>query len=133
MPAMPDTRTLTEAFAFHGTRTHNIRQAWSAISDDGSTVAITIWNHDQAADGSIDYIGAADGKEWHDRWGNRERARHLQHALDHCGGQFRVVRVYEETSGRGNKRLRRRFADPDTVMQITRFDPSSGEFAARPV
>ncbi|MFU7529436.1 hypothetical protein [Qipengyuania sp. ASV99] len=125
--------TLTKAFAFFGAHTHNVRQAWSAMSPDGKTVVVTLWDHERAADGSVDYFDSVNRSRWEKRWGNRERARHLRHALEHCEGKFRVVRVLARDKGQDTKQIANRIADPHTVMQVTRFDDSTGEFAARPV
>ncbi|MEQ8411167.1 MAG: hypothetical protein RIC51_00555 [Erythrobacter sp.] len=130
---MPRTTTLTDAFAFFGASTHNIRQAWSAVSPDGRTVVITLWDHERAADGSVNYFDPANRWRWERRWGNKERIRHLKHALDNCSGRFRVVRVVAKDPDADSKTIRDRIADPDTVMKITGFDAATGEFAARPV
>lgn len=102
------------------------------MSPDRSTVVVTLWDHTRAPDGSVDLFDSANRSRWEHRWGNRERARHLQHALDHCGGKFRVVRVIARDPTLDTKTIADRIADGDTVMQITRFDPKTGEFAARP-
>lgn len=130
---MPRTTTLTEAFEFFGARTHNIRQAWSAMSADGATVVITLWDHERASDGSVDFFDPSNRWRWENRWGNKERARHLRHALDNCEGRFRVVRVAAKDPSADSKVIADRIADQATVMQITDFDEVTGEFAARPI
>jgi hypothetical protein len=129
---MPRTTTLTDAFAFFGAKSHNIRQAWSAVSEDGKTVVLTIWMH-KAKDGTIDYFDPSGRARWCGRWGNKERKRHIQHALDHCDRMFRIVWVVARDPEADPKTIKDRIADPQTIMQITRFDAETGEFAASPV
>ncbi len=130
---MPRTTTLTEAFAHFGASSHNIRQAWSAASEDGRTVVLTIWRHKAAADRSVDYFDPSGAARWQHLWGNKERKRHIRHALDHCAGQIRVVWVIAQDEKAHPKTIKDRVADLDTVMQITAFDEVTGEFAARPI
>lgn len=130
---MPRTTTLTEAFAKFQAKSHNIRQAWSAVSEDDKTVVLTIWRHKTAPDGSVDYFDPAGHARWNHRRGNKQRKRHIRHALDHCDARFRVVWVIAHDERAEPKTIKDRIADTDTVMQITRFDEETGEFAARPV
>jgi hypothetical protein len=130
---MPRTKTLTEAFAFFGTVPRNSRWAWSAVSPDGRTVAVTLWDHERASDGSIDFFDAEERERWINLRGNRDRIKNLKHAIEYCGGRFRVVRVVAKDTSAHPRQIKDRIADPHTVMQITRFDEETGEFAARPV
>jgi len=130
---MPRTKTLTEAFAFFGTVPRNSRWAWSAVSPDGRTVAVTLWDDERASDGSVDFFDAEKRERWRHQTGNRDRIRNLRHAIEHCDGKFRVVRVVAKDRNAFPRQIKDRIADPHTVMQITRFDEETGEFAARPV
>lgn len=130
---MPRTTTLSEAFAFFGTVPRNSRWAWSAVSPDGMTVAVTLWDHERAADGSVDFFDEKKRERWVGRLGNRDRIKNLRHALDHCDGKFRVVRVIAKDTHADPRQIKDRIADPLTIMQISHFDEETGEFAARPV
>jgi hypothetical protein len=130
---VPRTTTLTEAFAFFDTAARNVRWGWSAISADGRTVAVTLWDHERAADGSVDFFDPIERERWRHHLGNRDRIKNLRHAIEHCDGKFRVVRVVAKDINAYPRQIKQRIADPDTVMQITRFDEETGEFAARPV
>lgn len=130
---MPSVTTLANAFAFFGTVPRNPRWAWSAVSPDGQTVAVTIWDHKLKPDGSVDYFDPAKRSLWMNRLGNRDRIRNLRHALEHCDGKFRVVRVIAKDPKAEPKRIKDRIADPHTIMQIIRFDEETGEFTARPI
>ncbi len=130
---MPRMTSLREAFDFFGAKARNPVWAWSAVSPDGAVVVITLWDHERAADGSIDFFGAAERERWINLLGNRDRIKNLKHAIDYCDGKFRVVRVVAKDTSAHPRQIKDRIADPDTVMQITRFSEQTGEFAARPV
>ncbi|MDP2131664.1 MAG: hypothetical protein U0975_06245 [Erythrobacter sp.] len=130
---MPRTTTLTDAFAYFGATTHNVRQAWSAMTPDGKAVVLTIWDHKKGDDGSVDYFDPDRHVRWNRRWGNRERKRHIRHALENCDGKFRVIWVVARDPKADPKTIRDRIADPHTIMQITRYCDETGEFAARPI
>ncbi len=97
------------------------------------TVAVTLWDHERAADGSVDFFDEKKRERWVGRLGNRDRIKNLRHALDHCDGKFRVVRVIAKDTHADPRQIKDRIADPLTIMQISHFDEETGEFAARPV
>jgi len=130
---MPRVTTLAEAFDFFGTVPRNPRWAWSAVSPDGKTVAVTLWDHERADDGSVDFFDTDKRVRWMGRIGNRDRIKNLRHAIAHCDGKFRVVRVIAKDINADPRRIKDRIADPHTIMQIVRFDEDTGEFAARPL
>lgn len=127
---MPRTTTLTDAFAFFDCVPRNPRWAWSAVSPDGKTVALTVWEDELGPDGSYDCFGRASRAEWMNRIGNRDRARNLQHAIHHCDGKVRVVRVTAADTKAGTRVIKDRRADPDAWMKIVRLDRDTGEFRA---
>lgn len=127
---MPKTTTLSDAFAFFGTVPRNPRWAWSAVSPDGKTVALTVWDDELGPDGSYDCVGRADRAGWVDRIGNLDRKRNLQHALDHCDGIVRVVRVTAANTKAGTRSIKQRRADPEARMKIVFLNPETGEFRA---
>ena len=85
-------------FWVYKTRQTNERWGWSAISDDKSVVAVTVWQ---------DLIGYNENREpyydgfddhhentihlWGNQVGNEDRKKHLQHAIDELDGYVRVL------------------------------------------
>ena len=130
---MPRTTTLRDAFAFFGTVPRNFRWAWSAVSPDGKTGAVTLWDHERLPDGSVDFFDPVRRERWIGHNGNRDRSKNLRHAIDHCDRKFRVVRVVANDINAHPRQTKDRIADSDTVMLITEFDDETGEFAARPL
>ena len=130
---MPKTSTLTDAYAFFGAQIRNPRWSWSAVSEDGKTVVITLWDDETAADGSVDFFGHPKIDRWQTQIGNRYRIKDLIHARDHCGGRFRVVRLTAVDTKAIPRAIKHRAPDPDTVMRLTRLKEETGEFSAEPV
>lgn len=129
---MQRTTTLKDAFGHFGTVPRNSRWAWSAVSPDGKTVALTVWDHEWR-DGGLDYHDPAKRERWMHKLGNKDRIRNLQHAIVHCNGEVRVVRVTAIDPKAEHRQIKARRADPDTVLKISDLDPVTGEFRASPV
>jgi len=119
--------TLAEAFAFFGTYPANPRWSWSAVSPDSKAVAVTIWEDHVGVDGSIDARGPGN---WMSLPGNRERARNLAIARDHCGGLFHVVWVTARDRNEEPRRIAGRYPEEDFMMKLVVLDESTGEFSA---
>lgn len=92
-----------------------------------------MWDHERAADGSVNFFDPVARERWRNHNGNRDRIKNLRYVLDHCGGRFRLVRVVAKDTNAHPRQIKGRIADPHAVMQITRFNEQAGEFAARPV
>lgn len=122
--------TLAEAFAFFGTYPANARWSWSGVSPDGKTVAVTIWEHEVGADGSIDDFGHPDLASWTSKPGNRERIRNLMLARDNCGGLFHVIWVTARDLNEDPWRIAGRWPEEDFMMKLVDLDESTGEFSA---
>ena len=128
--------TLTECFAWFGTRPANIRWGWSARDEATGIVVLTLWT-DQlcvAADGTIVYdVRARDDLEWwRRRPGNRERLANLRWARDHADGRFRAVVVTCERTDAYVRRITGRYPEPALVMRLTDLT-DAGEFRAEGV
>jgi hypothetical protein len=85
--------TLSESFAFFGASGANSRWSWSARSEDGKTVVITLWSDRLTYRGSeVTYDDVhVDTRAWKDRPGNKERIENLKWARDNCDGLFKAV------------------------------------------
>lgn len=120
-------KTLTEAYARLGATVRNPRRTWSAITDDGKAVVVTLWT-DRFLDleqSQYSTFGLS-GKGWIDRPENRRRAEHLRHAMSKRGGLFRSIIV--TPSDRMHSRIVERRVGPQ--MRVTEIDEATGRFKA---
>jgi len=120
-------RTLTEAYERQGVTVRNPRRTWSAISDDGKTVVVTLWSDRfQDADRRTYSTFGLDGKGWSDRRENWQRVEHLKHALSRCGGVFESIIVTSPDPI--HSRIIKREVGPR--MRVVEIDESTGRFRA---
>ncbi|MER9971121.1 hypothetical protein [Mesorhizobium sp. M0060] len=120
-------RTLTEAYARQGATVRNPRRTWSAITDDGNAVVVTLWT-DRFLDveqSRYSTFGLS-GTGWMDRPENRRRTEHLQHALSKRGGLFRSIIVTPSDTLHSSIIARR--IGPE--MRVTKIDEATGRFEA---
>src|SRR5258708_30641527 len=81
------TWTRAGAFAQVGVRLRNNQWSWSGRSEDGQTVAITVWTDKvKREDDSFVYRQIAYTEAERGRPGFRELIENLRWARDHCGG-----------------------------------------------
>lgn len=113
--------TGTECFAHFGVRPRNVQWSWSARSDDGTIVVVRLWQ-DRFSDGGRQYrIANYPGSDERLRLGQRELMDNLQHALDHCDGQVRVIVITAKDRDAIPRSIKEGWP-ADMVMQITAFD-----------
>jgi hypothetical protein len=110
--------TLASAFAHFGTIARNPRWAWSAVSPDSKTVAVTLWADQIAADGSVDFLGHPELERRQSQLGNRDRIRKLILARDKCDGLFRVVVVRARDIQESPRQIVDRYSDDDMIMRL---------------
>ena len=124
---------LADAFAQFGAAGRNQRWSWSARTDDGKTVVMTLWKD------LFDYSGdpirystfeREDLDEWQDKPGNHERLENLIWAEEKCGGDFRVVIVVAHDTDVQPRQIKDSFAQPRMLGRITRLNRTTGEFEA---
>lgn len=120
-------RTLTEAYARQGATVRNPRRTWSAITDDGKAVVVTLWT-DRFLDVEQTRYSTfgLSGKGWIDRPENRRRTEHLQNALSKHGGLFRSI-IVTPSDGLHSSIVARRVG-PE--MRVTKVDELTGRFEA---
>jgi hypothetical protein len=129
---MPRQWRLGEAFKHFGTTGKNQRWSWSARSEDGKTVVITLWK---------DYLDYGARPIVYDTLkranphasmgpGNRERLENLIWARDHCDGLFRVVLTVAEDPNAETRKIQECYPKDDWRMRITELDEKTGEFRA---
>ena len=124
--------TKTAAFAHFGAKAKNVRWGWSARSEDGATIVITVWDDEFDADDPAAVLteyGHKDLEWWRNRQGNRDRIKNLAHAEDHCDGLFRIV-VATAKVPTAIPRQATNFRPHPQVMKLFRLDRQSGEFEA---
>lgn len=121
-----------KAFAYFGTKLTNVRWSWSARSDDGKTVVLSLWSDRfRWKDKPLRY----DGRErvlpddWMSRPGMLERLENLRWARDNCGGLFRVVLAIAVDTNAEPRDIATCFSK-DWVMRITELNEETGEFQA---
>jgi hypothetical protein len=130
---MPKDITLQESFAHFSARGSNPRWSWSARSDNGDTVVLTLWKDRlrySPAGVAYDEFGTARAEGWMDRPGNRERLANLKWARDHCDGLFKVVVVVAEDTAAQPRKIKECFPQAKLLMRLTDLDESTGEFRA---
>lgn len=127
---MARTTTLASAFEHFGTRARNPRWAWSAVSPDLKSVAVTLWEDQIAADGSVDFFGHPELERWRSQPGNRDRIRNLIIARDNCDGLFHVVVIKARDISEFPRRIKDRYPDDDMIMRLVTLDEETGEFSA---
>lgn len=124
------TTTLADAFAFFGTRPTNPRWSWSAVSPDSRKVAVTLWEHEACADGSVDFFGVPSLSIWTSKPGNAERIRNLQIARDNCDALFHVIWVTARHPDENPLTIAGRYPEEHLMMKLTDLDEETGEFSA---
>ena len=124
---------LATAFAYFGAAGKNPRWSWSARTDDGETVVMTLWKD------LLDYstkplryntFARRDREKWLDNPGNRERLENLIWAREKCGGEFRVVIIEAEDTKAYPRKIRESFAQPRMLGRIVELDRDTGELEA---
>lgn len=127
--------TLSDAFAHFGAAGTNPRWSWSARSEDGKTVVMTLWQDIfNFKTRPISYDTYDHGTEvWTDTPRNRERLENLIWARDHCDGLFRVVVTVAEDVNVYPRKIEECFPQEKMVMRLVKLDEETGEFRAEVV
>ena len=133
---MPKIWTLKDCFGSYGASGANQRWSWSARSQDGNTVVITLWKDLVRLENGVaryDSFNLESSGEWIDLLGNRERIENLIWARDNCDGLFRVVITIAEDTQAEPRKIEQCFPQPRMVMRIIELNESTGEFRAESV
>ena len=124
--------TKTAAFSHFGAKATNVRWGWSARSDDGATVVLTVWDDEFDVDDPsavLDVFGHKALAHWTHAKGNRDRIRNLLWARENCGGLFRLI-VAAAKDVEAIPRSALGFRPHPRVMRLTDLDEQTGEFRA---
>ena len=116
-------------FDTYGAKPGNPRWSWSGRSEDGKTIAVTVWQ-DRFEDGidvyrSRPYLG---DKDWKSRPGHNELVGNLAWARDHCDGEVRIIIAVPVDPSADPRAIRECFPRPDIRMRVTDLNETSGDF-----
>lgn len=127
---MPKKWTHTAAFSHFGAIPRNIQWSWSARSDDGQTVVVTLWkDRIIRRDGRVLYEWAVSSADIRRRPGFGELMDNLAWARDHCDGRFKVIIAIAKDE-RADPRSIEECYPVKMVMKLTEFDLATGAFLA---
>ena len=114
----------------------NERWGWSAISDDASIVAVTIWKDLVRYNANKEpyYDGFDDHHEntihlWGDNIGNDDRKKHLKHSIEHLDGNVRVLITVAEDIDAHPRVIKDVYHWSDLWFKISKFDEITGQFS----
>ena len=132
---MPRRWTKTEAFEHFGTKLTNTRWSWSAISEDGSVIALVLWQDAvKGRDGKLVYHDDSElDAEWRKRPGHGERIRHLAHCRDHLDGRFRAVIARAVDKEADPRDIASCHPQDGVWWELDEFDETTGAFVAHVV
>jgi hypothetical protein len=132
---MVQVQSLTGCFTHFGAVCANRRFSTSAITQDGQTVVIAIWEDEVQRDGDrvtyqSHYKRVLKGKS---RGAESELMANLKWAQDHCGGLIRIVILTAEDVAAEPRKIMYCYADDSLVMRITDLDCRTRTFRAESV
>ena len=132
---MANVQTLAECFAHFGAVCASRRFSKSAVTQDGQTVVVAMWEDEVQRDGDrvvyeLRYKPKLKGKV---RGVDFELVANLKWARDHCFGLVRVVMVAAEDVTAEPRKITGCYPDDSLVMRITGFDSYTRTFRAESV
>ncbi len=132
---MRETWNKTTPFEHFGVKLVNTRWSWSGKSDDGSVIALVLWQDGvKGKSGNLIYDDTEDpNAKWRKRAGSVERTEFLKHCRDNLGGRFRAVIAVAVDVTADPRQIDRCFPQKGVFWQLGDFDEMSGAFNARVV
>lgn len=132
---MVQVQTLAGCFTHFGAVCASRRFSRSAITQDGQTVVVAIWEDEVQRDGNRiiyepRYRPKLKGKS---RGVDTELTANLKWARDHCGSLVRVVILTAEDVAAEPRKIMYCYPDDSLVMRITEFDSRTRTFRAESV
>lgn len=122
--------THTAAFAHFGTVPRNVQWSWSARSDDGRTVVVTLWQDlFTRKDGRATYSRPAFAPDRKRPPGLKELIENLVWSRDHLNGRFNVIIAKAKDVNASPRSIDECFPTK-MIMRITHLDPETGAFTA---
>jgi hypothetical protein len=132
---MVQLQSLGECFTHFGAVCASRRFSRSAITQDGETVVVTMWEDELRREGDRviyepRYRPTLKGKS---RAVDSELVANVKWALDHCDGYVRVVILTAEDVRANPREIRYCYPDDSLVMRIMEFDARTRTFRAESV
>jgi hypothetical protein len=124
--------TLSTSFEHFGAPRSRRHFGGSAISHDGETVVVAMWEdeivrQDSQATYRSQFGPTLKGKS---QRVSLQWITHLRWAIAHCEGFVRVVVLTPEETAAHPRVIRSCYPDDDLIMRITHFDAKTGFFQA---
>jgi len=127
---MPKKWTHTEAFLHFGAAPRNVQWSWSARSDDGGTVVVTLWQDlFSRKDGRLLYQWPPLPEHVRRRPGFSELMENLTWARDHCDGRLKVIIAKAKDTKADPRSIEECFPSKMT-MKLVEFNATTGTFVA---
>ena len=125
--------TLSTCFEYFGAARSRRHFSGSAISRDGATVVVAMWEDEIVRQGNqatyrSRFGPALRGKS---RGVSQQWITHLKWAIARCGACVRIVVLTAEDAEANPRVIRSCYPDDALVMRITSFDATTGFFQAR--
>ena len=121
--------THSAAFGFFGATPGNPRWSWSGRSEDGRTVAVTLWQDRFEEKGRVYRSWQTDKPgDWRSRPGFTELIRNLQLAKERADGEVRVIIAVPEDPAAVPRSIKRCFPQPNLRMRLTALDADAGTY-----
>jgi|SRR5215469_3798848 len=129
---MPKNWTHTAAFGYFGVTPRNVQWSWSAKSQNGKTVVVTLWQDQfKRKDNRLIYESQFDSDGPRDkRPGFHELMDNLIWVRDHCDGLFRVSVAKVKDPKSRPRSIAECFPHETMVMRLKHLDLKAGNFAA---
>ena len=125
---MPKHFTHAKCFATFGVKPKNPRWSWSGRSEDGTSVAVTLWQ-DKFENGGRTYKSWEDRSEdWKTSPGFVELIENLAHARDHLNGLVHVILAQAKDKNASPRSIARCFPHESLKMRVIELDQDKGSF-----
>ena len=124
---------LALAFRQAGAKAANPRWSWSARSENGEIVVMTLWEDlidFKSAPISYSTFGRANLLSGVMQRGNRESLQNLKWARDECAGKFRVVILRAQDPTVEPRTIKTAHYQARMIFELTELNEQTGEFRA---
>jgi hypothetical protein len=117
----------TQCFEHYGVKPRNVMWSWSGRSEDGGTVAVTLWQDLFEEQGRVYRIRNIDpAYDYQRQPGLAELKDNLAHALAHNDGLVRVIVAIAKDVKASPRSIKECFPADRIVMRVTDFDSEQG-------
>ena len=130
-------KTKKEAFAKFGVIQRNHIWSWSGVSQDRSTVVLTVWTDQyERSDESGSYVWSTfgcDNEEWINSNGNKARIKDIRFALGNHAGHFRAIVIEPCREFLPQRKIKSIRPVMHLEWIIDGFNPKTGECAGHSI